>query len=86
MAFDGIVAKQVVKELHSYLVGGKVNRVMEPNKNEIYLDIYSHGKNYTLNCSIASGNYRVHLTNSPKSNPITPPHFCMVLRKHLSRF
>ena len=86
MAFDGIVAKQVVKELQSCLIGGKTNRIMQPNKNEIYLGVYSHGQNYTLDCSIASGNYRVHLTKSPKSNPLTPPHFCMVLRKHLSRF
>lgn len=86
MAFDGIIAKQVVKELQSCLIGGKINKVMQPNKNELYLVIYSHGKNYTLNISIASGNYRIHLTNSLKSNPITPPHFCMVLRKHLTGF
>lgn len=44
MAFDGIVTKQVVLELKSALVGGKVNKVFEPNKNEIILGIYCNGK------------------------------------------
>lgn len=83
MAFDGIVTKQVVLELKGALVGGKVNKVFEPNKNEIILGIYCNGKNYALNISISSNNYRMNLTTNAKPNPLNAPNFCMLLRKHL---
>lgn len=83
MAFDGIVTKQVVLELKSTLIGGKINKVFEPNKNEIILGIYCNGKNYALNISISSNNYRMNLTTNAKPNPLNAPNFCMLLRKHL---
>ena len=58
MAFDGIVTKAVVSELNTCLINGKINKIFEPNKNEILLGIYSGGKNYCLNISIDSVNYR----------------------------
>ena len=83
MAFDGIVAKAVVAELNHCLLNGKINKIFEPNKNEILLGIYSGGKNYCLNVSIDSVNYRVDLTTNVKPNPQNVLNFCMVLRKHL---
>lgn len=86
MAFDGIVLKQVVCELQTCLIGGKVNKVYEPNGNEILLSIYANGKNYTLLCHISSSSYRLHLTTVSKPNPLNAPNFCMLLRKHLIGF
>ena len=86
MAFDGIVLKQIVAELNSCLVGGKVNKVFQPSNNEIILGIYNNGKNYALLCNISSTNYRFHLTTTSKPNPLNAPNFCMVLRKHLTGF
>lgn len=83
MAFDGIIAKQIILELKNVLIGGKINKVFEPNKNEIILGIYSNGKNYALNISISSNNYRINLTTKNKPNPLNAPNFCMLLRKHL---
>lgn len=83
MAFDGIVTKSIVAELNKFILNGKINKVFEPNKNEIILGIYNNGKNYALNCSICSDNYRLNLTTSSKPNPINAPGFCMLLRKHL---
>lgn len=83
MAFDGIVLKQVTSELSSCLIGGKINKVYEPNNNEIILGIYSGGKNYALLCNISSNSYRLHLTTTSKPNPLNAPNFCMLLRKHL---
>lgn len=83
MAFDGIITKQLVLELKNVLSGGKINKVFEPNKNEIILGIYSNGKNYALNISISSNNYRMNLTTNSKPNPLNAPNFCMLLRKHL---
>lgn len=86
MAFDGFVTKKVCYELQSCLIGGKINKIFEPNKNEIILGIYSNGKNYALNIDISSNNYRMNLTTSSKPNPTVAPNFCMVLRKHLIGF
>ena len=84
MAFDGIVTKAVVSELNTCLINGKINKIFEPNKNEILLGIYSNGKNYCLDISIDSVNYRLNLTTSSKPNPQNVLNFCMVLRKHLT--
>ena len=84
MAFDGIVTKAVVSELNTCLINGKINKIFEPNKNEILLGIYSRGKNYCLDISIDSVNYRINLTTNSKPNPQNVLNFCMVLRKHLT--
>lgn len=84
MAFDGIVTKAVVSELNTFLINGKINKIFEPNKNEILLSVYSSGKNYCLNVSIDSVNYRINLTTNSKPNPQNVLNFCMVLRKHLT--
>lgn len=83
MAFDGIITKKIVSELIPTLTGGKINKIYEPNKNEVILGIYSKGANYALNLSIASDSYRVNLTTHQKQNPLNAPGFCMLLRKHL---
>ena len=83
MAFDGIVTKSIITELNKFILNGKINKVFEPNKNEIILGIYNQGKNYALNCCIASDNYRINLTTNSKPNPLNAPGFCMLLRKHL---
>ena len=83
MAFDGLVTKSVVDELNRFILNGKVNKVFEPNKNEIILGVYAGGKNYALDCCIGVDNYRMSLTTSAKPNPLNAPGFCMLLRKHL---
>lgn len=83
MAFDGIVTRQVVEELNTCLIGGKINKVYQPNKNEILFGIYANGKHYCLLINIDSNCYRMHLTDIPKVNPLNAPNFCMLLRKHL---
>lgn len=85
MAFDGIVTRQIVKELDMFLKDGKINKVFEPNKNEILLGIYANKKNVCLLINIDAANYRMHLTTTSKPNPLNAPNFCMLLRKHLIR-
>lgn len=84
MAFDGIVTKGVVTELNKSLKGSKVNKVLQPNKNEIILDLYSKdGGKYNLLISVLPEGCRLHLTTHLKSNPSNPFNFCMLLRKYL---
>ncbi len=82
MAFDGITTKAIIYELYPLLVGGKVNKVFQPTKNEVILSIY-HKKNYLLLLCANPDNCRIHLTNHPKPNPQNAPNFCMLLRKYL---
>ena len=82
MAFDGIVTKAVASELQE-LKFARLDKIYEPNKNEILLGFYKDSLNYLLNISIDPKNYRIHLSTHPKKNPKVAPNFCMVLRKHL---
>lgn len=83
MAFDGICCRSIVSELNNFLIGGKINKIYEPNKNEIILDIYNN-KKFMLNICIDSSNCRINLTNHLKENPKQAPNFCMLLRKYLT--
>ncbi len=82
MAFDGIVTRAIVTEL-SELTGARIDKVFEPNKNEIILGLYSEKKNYALDICIESQNCRINLTTNAKQNPQIAPNFCMLLRKNL---
>ena len=83
MAFDGFINKSVVTELNTCLIGGKINKVYQPNKDEIILNIYSNSNNYNLDICINSNNCRINLTSYKKANPKQASAFCMLLRKHL---
>ena len=84
MPFDGIVAKCVVEELTAKLEGGRIEKVFQPEADEIAINVRAWNRNYRLVLS-ASANYpRIHLTENVKNNPAAPPTFCMLLRKHLS--
>lgn len=83
MAFDGIVTNSVVHELNEKLIGGRVDKIYQQEKDEILIYIHSKGTNYRLLLSSSSNNPRFYLTNNSKKNPATPPMFCMILRKHL---
>ncbi len=83
MAFDGFVLKGVTAELKNCLLEGKIQKVYQPNKNEILLGIYCNGISYALCINVSSNFYAAYLTTSKKENPLSPPNFCMFLRKYL---
>lgn len=83
MAFDGIVINSVVAELKDKILNGRIDKVYQPEKDEIFLHIRSKGENHSLLISASSNNPRLYLTKTSKKNPMEPPMFCMVLRKHL---
>ncbi|MDR7869881.1 MAG: NFACT RNA binding domain-containing protein [Tissierellaceae bacterium] len=84
MSFDGIVTRAVVDELKTSLLGGRIDKIYQQEKDEILIQIYNKGTNYRLLMSASSNNPRLYLTKHSKKNPDTPPVFCMLLRKHLS--
>ena len=82
MAFDGIVTKAITAEL-SMLCGARIDKIFQPNNNEIILGLYLDKKNYALDICINSQYCRMNLTTHSKPNPQIAPNFCMLLRKNL---
>lgn len=83
MSYDGLVTRAVTFEIKNLLLGAKIQKISQPSKNDIILNIYSFGKSYKLLLSANNNEARVHITKKKYENPVTPPNFCMVLRKHL---
>ena len=83
MAFDGIVTQAITHELKNDLIGGKIDKIHQPDKNTILLGIYSNSIHYALNICIDAHNCRINLTTNSKEKPLVAPNFCMLLRKHL---
>lgn len=85
MALDGIVVANIVHELNSTLAGGRINKIAQPEKDELLLTIKGQDRDaYKLFLSAGAGMPLIYLTEGSKPSPITAPNFCMLLRKHLT--
>ncbi|HML46874.1 MAG TPA: NFACT family protein, partial [Clostridia bacterium] len=84
MPMDGITLGFLTDELNEKLRGGRIDKVQQPERDELLLTIRSLGANYRLLISANAGNARLHLTQQAKISPMEPPMFCMLLRKHLT--
>lgn len=84
MALDGLVIHSLVDELSTKLVGGKVDKVHQPEDDEIVLYIRNNKENYKLVLSCSSSNPRVYIANYyKKENPKKAPMLCMLFRKYI---
>ncbi|MBQ8176597.1 MAG: NFACT family protein [Oscillospiraceae bacterium] len=82
MALDGAFLHIVKKEL-GHLIGGRVDKISQPSREEVVIAFRTHGGNCKLLISASAGSARVHITKKSIENPKVPPMFCMLLRKHL---
>ena len=82
MALDGTVISCMAWELNHALVGGKINKIAQPEKDELMLTIKNNRKQYRLLVSASASLPLVYLTDQNKTGPMTAPNFCMLLRKH----
>jgi len=85
MTYDGIVTRKIVNELKNVILGGKIQKITQPSKNDIVLNVYSMGKSYKLLLSANNNEARIHFTNKKFENPEVPPNYTMVLRKHINQ-
>ncbi|MCD8091255.1 MAG: NFACT family protein [Clostridiales bacterium] len=83
MAFDGIMVNAAVSELNKTILNGKIDKVYQPERDNIVLQIRSMGNAYRLFLSANPSAPRLNLTETRYENPQTPPLFCMVLRKRI---
>jgi len=84
MALDGIVISNIVNELNSSLVSGRLYKIAQPEADELLLTIKNNGTQYRLTISASAGLPLIYLTDVNKTSPITAPNFCMLLRKHVN--
>lgn len=85
MSFDGIVTRRIVNELKKEVLGGKIQKITQPSKNDLVFNIYSMGKSHRLFLSANNNEARINLTRKKYENPEKPDNFCMVLRKHINQ-
>lgn len=83
MPLDGAMLHTIMLELKDTLIDGRVDKVLQPERDEMHLLIRAKGENIRLLCSASPANPRIHITQINKPNPGVPPAFCMLLRKHL---
>lgn len=83
MSYDGIVTCAMVRELKDNLILGKIEKIYQPQPEQLLFQIHTNADRKRLFVSAASNHSAVYLVDDSPENPANPPLFCMVLRKHL---
>ena len=83
MAFDGITIANIAQELNQTIVGGKINKIAQPENDELMITIKNNRTVYRLLLSASASLPLIYLTDNNKPGPMTAPNFCMLLRKHI---
>jgi len=84
MAFDGITIANIVHELNRNLLDGRINKIAQPETDELLLTIKTPGGQRRLSISASASLLLIYLTEGNKPSPMTAPNFCMLLRKHIN--
>ena len=83
MAFDGITVAALTAELCEKLVDGRIFKIAQPEPDALVLTIKKDKFQYRLLLSASASLPLLYLTDTNRTNPITAPNFCMLLRKHI---
>ena len=83
MAFDAGMLACMVREIRTVALGGRIEKIMQPERDEIILQLRSTegGKRLLINTGTGP---RIGFTELTRENPPQAPMFCMLLRKHLT--
>ncbi len=84
MALDAGMLACLAAEFRRRLTDCKLEKIHQPEKDQIDLIFRTKDGPCRLALSAAPGNARPSITLLPKENPATPPFFCTLLRKHLA--
>lgn len=84
MSFDGSTIHELAYELNNELSGCKINKIAQPENEELLLTIKGNGKTNRLLISSNASLPLIYLTNNRKESPMQAPNFCMVLRKYIN--
>lgn len=84
MALDGAFLRFIKTELEEKLIGLRVEKVFQPNRDELIVAFRGVSGAYKVLMSARANSPRVNITQYPPENPQTPPMLCMLLRKRLT--
>lgn len=84
MAFDGITIANLVHELNDTILDGRINKIAQPEADELLLTIKLPRGQKRLYISASASLPLIYLTETNKPSPMTAPNFCMLLRKHIN--
>ena len=84
MAFDGITVAALTQELSKALTDGRINKIAQPEPDELMLTIKTTQGTKRLYISASASLPLIYLTDENKPSPMTAPNFCMLLRKHIN--
>lgn len=80
---DGIALGAVIHELQP-LIGGKIDKVQQPEKDLLLFVVRANNANLKLLISTHPENGRIQITSRSFDNPMNAPAFCMLLRRRLT--
>lgn len=81
MPNDFININALCSELNEKLNGGHIEKVTQPEDDEVHLYVRNGSGNFVLVISASPSYPRIHLTTTKKKNPLTALSFCMFLRR-----
>lgn len=84
MALDGAFLHHIKREIEESAVGAKVDKIYQPNREEMVLSLRTRRETLKLLMSARANSARIHFTRFVPENPKVPPMLCMLLRKKLS--
>ena len=84
MPQDAFTLRHIARELDGMLSGGKVNKIIQPSRDEVDLLLYAGGKTRKLLLNTNASFARACVSDLPRTAPDVAPNFCMLLRKHLT--
>ena len=84
MPQDAFTLRHIARELNELLAGGKVNKIIQPSRDEADILLYAGGKTRKLMLNTNASFARACVSDQPRTAPDVAPNFCMLLRKHLT--
>ena len=83
MPYDAGVAAAVCRELNENIAGGRIEKIIQPTKEQVIFQIYSKGERRSLCLDADANSPKVYITNQTAENPPSTPMFYSILRKYL---
>lgn len=84
MAYDGIFIAALTNDLKRRLIGGKIDKVHQPEPDGLIIQMRCGKERYKLYITVNNSLPFITLTDGKFENPQSPPMFCMLLRKHIA--
>ena len=83
MSYDGFTTAAMVRELHTMLAGGRINKIAQPESDALLITARGAQGQTRILLSANASLPLLYQTEKNRTSPLTAPNFCMLLRKHI---